>query len=188
MSASPAAPIGERLALFEGAASYALEVFSHIRAVDLDCPTPCPDWNVRAVVLHIADVADAIIGLAATGQLTLPTPRQTSTPAPVAVGRQRIGVLHDTLRTLAAQPEQSDLFLAAAQSGANELAAHGWDIATALRLTRPIPDATAAALLRSVEGHLDGDTRGENFAPAVPVRPDATRSDRFIAYLGRQPT
>jgi uncharacterized protein (TIGR03086 family) len=188
MSTTTSTPLTERIALFEQAATYVLETLAEVSPTDLDRPTPCEGWDVRAVVLHLADVADAVIDLTATGELAMPTPRGMDTPNPVAVARERIHALEDRLTTLSARGEQVDLLFAAAQGGANEFAAHGWDLATALGSARPIPDATATALLTLVDGNLDDATRGTNFAPAVSVPAAATPSDRFVAYLGRRPS
>ncbi|SEE88382.1 TIGR03086 family metal-binding protein [Ruania alba] len=178
----------ERLALFEQAADYALATIGAISDGDLDRPTPCDPWDVRAVVLHLADVADAVIDLTRTGELALPTPRSAGTPDPVAVARERIDALRETLTTMAASGQQEDLLLGAAQGGANELAAHGWDIAVALEAGRPVPEDTASGLLALIEGRLDETARGTNFGPAVPVAATASASDRFVAYLGRRPS
>lgn len=187
MPVTSSAQLTERLTVFEQAATYALETLASVSTTDLGRPTPCEDWNVRDVVLHLADVADAVIDLTRTGELVMPTPRSVGTPDPVTVAHQRIGALHDTLTSLAARSEHIDLLLGAAQGGANELAAHGWDITTALGTSRPIPDSTATALLALVDGHLDDAARGTNFAPAAPISSTAMPSDRFVAYLGRRP-
>ena len=78
------------------------------------------------------------------------------------------------------------MLLSATHGGANELAAHGWDIAAALDLRRAIPDHVAAALLTLAETHLTAAERGTHFAPPVPVPVTASPSDRFVAHLGRQ--
>lgn len=187
MSTTTITPLTERITLFEQAATYALETLAEVSPADLDRPTPCEGWDVRAVVLHLADVADAVIDLTATGELVMPPPRGVDTPSPVSVAGQRVRALQHTLTTLSSRGEQVDPLAGAAQGGANELAAHGWDIVTALGLPRPIPDHTATGLLALVEGSLDDAARGTNFAPAVPVPATATPSERFVAYLGRRP-
>lgn len=174
------------LTLFDQATTYALDTLAQVFPDDLDRPTPCEGWDVRTVVLHLADVGDAVINFTVTGELALPTPRSADTPAPVAVAEERIRALQDTFATLSANQDQAEMLAGAAQLGANELAAHGWDVATALGLDRPIPDGTATGLLALTESRLDDATRGTSFAPAVPVSPDASPSDRFVAYLGRR--
>ena len=55
--------------LFEEAAAHALEALTGVTDADLDRPTPNDGWDLRALLLHLADVADALIDLAATGEL-----------------------------------------------------------------------------------------------------------------------
>jgi uncharacterized protein (TIGR03086 family) len=179
---------GEPMVVFEQAASYALDTLGRVSADDLDRPSPCREWSVRDVVLHLADVSDAVIDLVRTGELALPAPRAGDTADAVAVAQERIRALRETITSAASDPMRAELLLGAAQGGANELAAHGWDIATALDMRRPIPDDTATALLALAEGTLTAANRSDNFAPAVPVSAAARPSDRFAAYLGRLPT
>lgn len=174
-----------RLGLFEQAACYATDVLAGVRPADLGRPTPCPGWDVRTVVLHLADVADAVIGLTVTGELTMPAPRPATIDDPVKVAGERIEALRQVLTSRDAAP--AELLTGAAQGGANELAAHAWDIATSIGLDLPVPASTAAGLLALVEGALDDAARGSNFGPAVPVPATAPPGDRFVAYLGRRP-
>lgn len=178
--------VAERLSIFEQSAAYATDVLRSVTPDDLGRSTPCEEWDVRAVALHIADVADAVIDLTKTGELVMPKPRSRTAPDPAATAIERIQALRQVLRTFA-EHGPAELFLGAAQGGANELAAHAWDIAYGLGLDRPIPDATATGLLTAIEGHLDSGARGDTFAAAVPSAPDAIPSDRFVAYLGRRP-
>lgn len=183
----PNTPLADRITVFERAATYALETLDEVSATDLDRPTPCEAWDVRDVVLHLADVADAVIDLTVTGELVMPTPRSSVTPGPVAVAQQRIESLREKLTTMGVHNGQADLLLGAAQGGANELAAHGWDISMALGLDHPIPDDTATDLLALIKGDLDNAARGTKFAPAQPIALAAAPSDLFVAYLGRRP-
>ena len=185
MSTLTTETVTTRLGLFEQATSYTVDVLTTVEPTDLDLPTPCKGWDVRDVVLHLADVSDAVIDLTVTGALTMPTPCPRSTAAPVAVAVERIAALRETLTVNA--DVAAELLMGAAQGGANELAAHAWDIATALGLDRPIPAETASALLALIDGHLDAAARGGNFAAAVPMPSSADPSDRFVAYLGRRP-
>jgi uncharacterized protein (TIGR03086 family) len=178
----------ERMAVFEQAATYALETLGRVSTEGLDRPSPCHEWSVREVVLHVADVSDAVIDCLRTGELTLPTPRAGDTADAVAVAQERIHALRSAITGTASDSARSGLLLTAGQAAANELAAHGWDIATALDMRRPIPDTTASALLALIEGKLTATDRGDKFAAAVPISDAASPSDRFAAYLGRRAT
>lgn len=180
--------MAEHVIVFEQAAAYALETLSMVPKDTLDRPSPCHEWSVRDVVLHMADVSDAVIGLLRTGELALPTPRAADTADAVAVTQQRIHALREAIRGAVRDSIGTELLLDAVQSGANELAAHGWDIATALDMRKPIPDATATALLALIDGRLTAADRGDKFASPVPVSAAAGPSDRFVAYLGRRAT
>ncbi|OMQ15938.1 hypothetical protein A7K94_0206025, partial [Modestobacter sp. VKM Ac-2676] len=56
------------VALSARAGRYALGELGDLATCDLDRPTPCTGWAVSAVVAHLADVADALAGLLATGR------------------------------------------------------------------------------------------------------------------------
>lgn len=178
--------VATRIDLFKQAAAYAVEVLADIRPTDLDRATPCQDWDVRAVVLHLADVADAVIDLTVSGKLLMPTPRPSTTDEPIAVTNERIVAL-STVLTTPQETVAAELLMGATQAAANELVAHAWDITTAIGADRPIPTDMAAALLALIDGALDDAARGDNFRPAVHLAATASPSDRFIAYLGRQP-
>ncbi|MDI2130755.1 maleylpyruvate isomerase family mycothiol-dependent enzyme [Yinghuangia seranimata] len=71
--------------------------------------------------------------------------------------------------------------------GAVELAVHGWDIARACGLDRPIPRALADRLLAAAVLLVPDDDRAPQFGPVVPVPARACASDRLVAFLGRAP-
>lgn len=175
-----------RIDLFEQATSYAVDLLTTVGPTDLLRPTPCQGWDVGAVVLHLADAADAVIGWMATGRLSMPTPRALTTEMPVDVACERIDALSQML-TEGSGTVGIELLMGAAQGGATELAVHGWDIAAGIGLDRPVPAELASALFTLVDGKLDQAARGDNFAPAVSMAPAAPPGDRLLAYLGRRP-
>ena len=128
-------PLAESVGLLERSAAYALEELDGLTDADLDRPTPCTGWDLRKLALHLAASADGLTDLATTGKLSLSTPPED--PDPVGVARDRMHHLLDTLKSVMhgeAAPhvgEQARWASSAAQAGAIEFAAHGWDIATA---------------------------------------------------------
>lgn len=179
--------LDQRMTVFDEAAAYALGALKEVSAGTLDWPTPCDEWRVRDVVLHLADVCDAVIDLIRTGDLVLPPPRARDTVRPVAVAQERIRALREAAVGAADRGTAIEPLLDALRAAANEFAAHGGDIATALDMKRPIPDATATALLALAEERLTAANRGDKFAAPVSIAVDASPSDRFAAYLGRRP-
>lgn len=175
--------LSESIALCERAAGYALKALSGVTDADLDRPTPCTDWNLRKLVLHVADSADALTGLLATGTLSFPEPR-TDAADPAGVARDRVERFLDAVRS----GDDQDHATAAANAGAIELTAHGWDIATACGAGSEIPAELATEVLELATALIDDQARQPVFGPAIDVPPQAGASDRFVAFLGRHPT
>ena len=67
MTGTAAPALTEEVTLPVRAAGYALEGLAEVTAADLGRPTPCGDWDLRTLLLHLADAADALSGLVATG-------------------------------------------------------------------------------------------------------------------------
>ncbi|GGO50902.1 hypothetical protein GCM10012287_31730 [Streptomyces daqingensis] len=96
---------------------------------------------------------------------------------------------------VAARPDQvlsvADLPLTAAavaRAGALEIAVHGWDIARATGLPRPVPAALANELLRTARQLVPSPAlRFPLFGPPLTVPAEADPSDRLVAFLGRDP-
>jgi uncharacterized protein (TIGR03086 family) len=94
-----------------------------------------------------------------------------------------------------ARPDQvlsvADLPLTAAavaRAGALEIAVHGWDIARATGLPRPVPAALANELLRTARQLVPSPAlRFPLFGPPLTVPAEADPSDRLVAFLGRDP-
>ncbi len=167
--------------LFGRAADYARGVFSDLTYDDLRRPTPCAGWDAGRVVLHLADVVDALIGLVETGTLALPQPPRTNDPGPVALVDERLTKLAHafSVATDATRVES------AARAGAVELTTHGWDIGVARDPAHRIPTSLASDVLALVSPALDTSARGENFAAPIDVPGNASASDRLVGFLGR---
>ena len=74
-----------------------------------------------------------------------------------------------------------------AATGAVDVAVHGWDVARALGVDRPIPPALAAELLELCRLLVSDADRPARFAAPVDVPPLAGPGDRLVAFLGRDP-
>jgi uncharacterized protein (TIGR03086 family) len=180
------------IALLEQSASYAIENLSGITGADLGRPTPCSGWDLRTLLLHLADSAEALTDLMTTGTLSLATPPRRDAD-PVAAARERTHRLLDACRsapsrdTLCHIADQALWASTAARVGAIEFAAHGWDITTARGVERQIPAGPATQLLKSSSSLITDHTRHSEFGPPVNVPTTATASDRLVAFLGRRP-
>ncbi|WP_299443508.1 maleylpyruvate isomerase family mycothiol-dependent enzyme [uncultured Phycicoccus sp.] len=157
---------------------------------DLARSTPCPEWDLRRLVEHVSDVAHVLARLARTGVLSLDPPPDAEPGAgdPVARARSQLRRAASAIQEAAGSADERvrGQAMAAAQSGAVELAAHGWDVTTAMGRAPALTDPEAASVLQLAGGLLDDAQRGSNFAPARAATGAATVADSLAAFLGRR--
>ena len=168
--------------LLRRATDYAQDVVSGLTDAELRLATPCSDWNAGRVVLHLADVADGLVGLVETGHLALPEPARVDDPEPVCVLQACLGRLAAALATTTDE-ERVD---AAARAGAIEFTMHGWDIGVARNHDHVTPAELADDVRALAESQVTGDVRGSIFAAPVEVPAAALPSDRLAGFLGRR--
>jgi uncharacterized protein (TIGR03086 family) len=182
------------IALLGGAIRYTLGVCAQVAQDELSRPTPCPDWDLAALLAHLAlSMADLESGLR-TGSVDpwAPDSAERAQPAdPAEVVRDQAANLlfacyahhgGDRFVQVGGVPLTAGIVAATA---AMEIAVHGWDVAVARGASGEIPPGLAGRLLRL--GPLLVVSRSGLFAPAVEVPSGAGPSDRLVAYLGRDP-
>jgi uncharacterized protein (TIGR03086 family) len=199
---------GGATGLLAGALRYALSVCALVKPAELGSPTPCAEWDTRALLSHLAEsMADLEAGLrtgslgevgptGATGRGATATPEPPEPPDP-STPPEPLTVLRDRAAGLLwacydGSPERfivvGGLPLPAgivACTGAVEIAVHGWDVSAALGRGGAIPPRLASRLLALCPLLVAG--REGLFAPAVPISPEASPGDRLLGYLGRDP-
>jgi uncharacterized protein (TIGR03086 family) len=169
-----------------------------LRPDQLGEPTPCTEWNVRAVLNHLL------------GTLSLGAALLTDTPPTVVTGaggqpvEDLLGA--DPATTYAAGVRE---LLAAADGDALlrehttpfgpmpgaaiagfttlDIAVHGWDLAVATGQKPALGDELAERLLGYAQRTLVGDMRSGRIGPQVAVPADAPVTDRLVGFLGRTP-
>ncbi|WP_433355903.1 TIGR03086 family metal-binding protein [Microtetraspora malaysiensis] len=178
-------------AKLEACARVLAEVEELVAAVPPDRfgdPTPCGDWDVRALLDHLVWENLIWAGLAEG------TPRsdfgadhlgsdhvaafRTAARATLA-GFRRPGMLRRQYGQAPGWRLVEQLTI--------EMLVHGWDLARAIgRPTDLAPDVAEAIMpvVRETYGDLPR-TPGGSFGPARPAPSDATAADRLAAYLGR---
>ncbi|MGW7351277.1 TIGR03086 family metal-binding protein [Streptomyces sp. NPDC054784] len=193
-------------ALLERAVGYALCSVRPVTPDLLTLATPCHGWNLHRLLRHTNDSLAALREGVGTGHVDL-APAEESYGDPAEAFRTRAALL---LGAWSAPPRPErppraggadgaggrvvsvgDRALAAAavaRAGALEIAVHGWDIARATGLPRPIPPALATELLGAARQFVPAPRdRHPLFGPPVTTPPDAAPGDRLVAYLGRDP-
>jgi len=199
---------GGATGLLAGALRYALSVSALVRPTELASPTPCAEWDIRALLRHLGEsVADLEAGLR-TGSLddagqpgpaSAPPSREAGLAGHSEVDRYSpAGVLRERAVALLCAcydggPVERFVVVGGlplpvgivACTGAVEIAVHGWDVSAALGHGGSIPAGLATRLLALCP--LLATSREGLFAAAVPVSPEASPSDRLLGYLGRDP-
>jgi len=198
------APFGA-IALLASAIRYALGACAQVAPGEMALATPCAEWDLAALLAHLATSMADLESAIRTGNLDLdsvdlPAAGPPGPPGPPGspVRGDPVEVLRDRAANLLVAcydhhgPQRlvvvGGLPLAAgivACTGAVEIAVHGWDVSAARGRGVPIPPALATRMLGLCP--LLVTSRAGLFAPPVEVPQQASPCDRLVAYLGRTP-
>jgi uncharacterized protein (TIGR03086 family) len=169
----------------------------NIDADQLALPTPCTEWDVRALLnhvvgtlaLHTAVFADAL----ADSGLDLST-------LPDLVGDDPAKSYRAAAEGFLAACSDGDAFVRSHLTPFGKLPGpmyagfivmdilvHGWDLARATGQDPTLEPELAETSLRFTLENINDGNRGPQIQPAVSVAVDASPTDRLVAYLGRQP-
>lgn len=174
----------------------AAAVIAAIPAALAGAPTPCPAWDVRALVRHLVgqDLRNFIVS--ARGE----TP-DWQTP-PDELGRDwaadfRAGAERLLAVWRAADPDQPVAMPGGAQAPLRsradqqiaELAMHAWDLVRATGQQTALDPVLAEHALNWSRGMLRPEYRGPGraFGPEVPVPADAPAYEQLAGWFGRDP-
>ena len=190
----------DSIALLGGAIRYALGACAQVRPAELRRPTPCPAWDLRALLAHLAaSMADLTSGLRAGSlELTAPAPAapdgrdgRDDAGDPVEIVRDQAANLlvtcyahhgRDRFVLVGGVPLAAGIVACAA---ALEITVHGWDVSAARGQAEEIPPGLAASILQL--SPLLVASRDGLFAAPVAVPADAGPGRRLVAFLGRGP-
>jgi uncharacterized protein (TIGR03086 family) len=195
------------VALLERAMGYALGTLVLVTPEDMANPTPCREWDLRALLLHMIDSLGALHETITVGHIGLDPVGDQGGPAgdhgghvdyggpigdPLAILRghaaQVIGAWAGVHRpgeiSIGGRPLPSDIVAA---TGAVEIAVHGWDVTRACGRDQPVPPGLAQELLELRPFLVTHADRPTLFAAPVDVSPLASPGDRLVASLGRRP-
>lgn len=184
--------------LLASAIGYALGACAQVTLGELALPTPCGEWDLEALLAHLAASMADLESAIRTGRLDLAPQNPPAAASSVPGGGDPVEVVRDHAANLLCAcyehhgPERlvlvGGLPLAAgivACTGAVEIAVHGWDVSVARGDGAPIPPALATRMLGLCP--LLVTVREGLFAAPVQVPSQASPGDRLVAYLGRIP-
>jgi uncharacterized protein (TIGR03086 family) len=177
---------------FDLAASTVTRLVTTVRAGQWALPTACPDWDVRAVVNHLAHGNAKVAFWAGTGPPAPDGDYLGSSPA------EAFTASVSATRAVLAEPglfsrqvttplgEVPGVFLV--HMRVNEYLAHGWDIADATGQPTDLAPELAARALEQWRSRFGATPRqpGGPFGPEIPPPPHPTAADELAAFLGRK--
>jgi uncharacterized protein (TIGR03086 family) len=190
------------VALLERALGYTLGGLLLVTPEAMTNPTPCRDWDLRALLSHMNESLLALHEAISVGRVDLARADVPGSPHayygdpatdPVGTLRNRgcplIGAwanAHDPVDIEIADRVLSPGIVAA--TGAVEVAVHGWDVARACGQDHPVPPTLAVELLDLSQLFVRDGDRPTRFAARLDESLDlASPSDRLVAFLGRRP-
>ena len=175
------------------ALSSTLAVLQKVQPGDLDAPTPCASWDVRALINHFTDTARWWAGVVSG----------TSEPTDVDYTAGDFVAAYEESARMAAAAFEADGVLgrmirlpfgefpgtAVRSMAALDQFAHGWDLARAIGYPGDLDPELAAELLASARLAITDGFRGPDgqapFGPVAPAPAGAGPADQLAAYLGR---
>lgn len=159
---------------------------------DLGRPTPCPDWDVRALVEHMVGWVQVFEAAAAGAtydgdpaayRLTDDAAERFRGSADSLVAGWRDGGTDRTVRLTSSELPASVVF----EMTLMEYLTHGWDLATATGRPAPYTDEEAERTLAGATATLQPQYRGGAIGHPVEVPDDAPAVVRLAAFMGRDP-
>lgn len=166
-------------------------LLGNVSAGQLNAPTPCADWDVKALTGHVIEGANMFTGMFggrpgsapegdlagaelaaayddAVGRLAAATSEPGALDKPVSLGRMQL-------------PGSAALSLATADH-----LTHAWDLARATGQSLQVPDELAEFALSSWQQMIQPPMRdGKMFGGEQQPPPGASPMDRVAAFTGR---
>ena len=179
--------------LLAAALEYALGAAALVTPRHLSRPTPCPDWDLAALLDHLSDSIGALYEALATGGIAAHAGPGSIGPRSDHVTRLRgqaawlLVAAGGPAGRLVAVGDRTLSAPLLALTGAIEITIHGWDIAVACGARRPVPPGLAAVLLPLAPLLITPSTRPGLFADPVRLPGPACPGDQLVAFLGRRP-
>ncbi|MEU8896478.1 TIGR03086 family metal-binding protein [Nocardia sp. NPDC048505] len=190
METAPARPLGV-IGQIDRALDVTGTIVEAVTAAQLAAPTPCRDWDVRAVLNHTVSgmhrVAAALSGMGAErDDEWVGSDPQGAYAAAAEIDR---AAWHrpDALAATMDSPYGTLPGAVVAAMHLTEIVVHGVDVALAIGRADLADDELCAELLSLMhaQGGIEGFRERGLFGPEVAIAADAPGHRRLIAYLGR---
>ena len=182
-----------------------VSLVSRVGPADLDRPTPCDQWTLAELLVHMTAQHNGFAAAAAGDGADLARwqpPARTGASAADLV-RDYTAAAERVIKAFGADGVLDREFDLAEFSGMPRFPAaqaisfhlvdyvvHGWDVARSLDLPYQPEPAVLAVALQVAQAVPDGELRTQvlaPFAPGIPVAADAEILDQILGLLGRSP-
>ncbi len=177
----------------DGAIEQARPIVHNVTPAQLESPTPCRDWDVRALLNHLIGIVKMTAARAADEEVDLSTLDQDNIGDSPGAAYDRAAAAavegwrkRGTEGTVAFFGREAPVAVAF-HIVLSDLLVHGWDLARATGQDVTWDQALAQERLTVARQMLKPEMRGNAFGPEVPVSPDADEMTQLVAFLGRQP-
>jgi uncharacterized protein (TIGR03086 family) len=151
-----------------------------------DDPTPCTEWDARALVEHVIGFHELLLlrpmGVRAHRPREGPAARWRATSDAMLEALSAEGTL-DTVTELPGGGESSPRTMLAALT--TDMLIHTWDLAVATGLDPTLDGALCASVYEAARGADLGHGNGM-IGPEVDVAPDADTQTRLLGLYGRR--
>jgi uncharacterized protein (TIGR03086 family) len=178
------------------AADAAARTVAHVDPSQLGLPTPCTDWDVRALVNHLilwtsysleARAHGGAVGEDLTGRDFAAEPGfadayRAQLDRALAAWSEP-AVWEGSLDVMGSATPAADV----AALNLAEMVLHGWDLAAATGQRYQVSDRAAAAALDAVTANAELFRQYKGFADPVEVPTGAPALDQVLALSGRDP-
>jgi uncharacterized protein (TIGR03086 family) len=181
---------------FFAAARTACDTIAAVSPSRLADPTPCSEFDIRALLGHLVAVLHRVTsiasGIPAVGHAPLVTDVPDDgwdTAARAALDDVRAAWTDPAVLRLEMQlPFGVVPGAAALAMYTGEVSTHTWDLAVATGQSPAFDDAVVTRALAAVQRKLPAERGpGIPFAPPIAVPDDAPALDRLVAWQGRDP-
>jgi len=186
----------DRMELLSGVMAKTTGVIAGVPADTQERPTPCPGYDVAAMVRHL-------VGWVRSFEASADGRTFEGDPSAVELGVDPAAQFRASADRLVASWQEHGFDREVSVRGGTpqpaemvfnmtvmEYMTHGWDLAVATGQPVPYTDAEAEEVLQRARVTLPPQFRGEGmpFGGIVSVADDAPAIDRLVGFMGRDPT
>ncbi|MFN8103020.1 MAG: TIGR03086 family metal-binding protein [Acidimicrobiia bacterium] len=188
----------EIVASLERTAALTGDVLANVKPDQLDAPTPCTDWDVRALLNHLVGGATMVAALGRDGRVDMskmasdfvgddPQGAWEAASAAATSAWQADGALARTVTMPWGQELPAPAALTILR---NDLFQHTWDLAKATGQDTALDADLAETVWAAVQenpGGVDAFRSMGLFGPVVEVAEAAPTADKVAGFFGRTP-